>query len=296
MTLFWFIDAEKANLPVSRLCHVLGVSRSGYYAWTTRGPSNRVRRDRVLIRYIRQCHDDSRHTYGAARIHADLRLHHDIRCGKKRVARLMRREGIVGVQRRRLTGCTHRDTRRPVSDDLVARNFARTAINRLWVADITQHPTDEGWLYAAIVQDTCSRRIVGWAMDDHLRAELVVAALNMAVARRKPKPGLVVHHSDHGSQYTSAAFDRALKRSGIQGSMGTVGDALDNAMAESFNATLQTELLNTRPSWPTRHMLKSAVFDYIEVFYNRHRRHSALGFLSPLAYEDSLKPGASDAG
>ena len=296
MTLFRFIDAEKANLPVSRLCHVLGVSRSGYYAFTTRGPSNRVRRDRVLIRYIRQCHDDSRHTYGAARIHADLRLHHDIRCGKKRVARLMRQEGIAGVQRRRPTGCTRRDTRRPVSDDLVARNFARTAINRLWVADITQHPTEEGWLYAAIVQDACSRRIVGWAMGDHLRAELVVAALNMAVARRKPEPGLVVHHSDHGSQYTSAAFDRALKRSGIQGSMGTVGDALDNAMAESFNATLQTELLDTRPAWPTRRMLKSAIFEYIEVFYNRHRRHSALGFLSPLAYEESLKRGASDAG
>ena len=225
MTLHRLVDAEKAHYPVTLLCHVLGVSRSGFYAWSTRGPSNRERRDRILIRYIRMCHDDSRHTYGAPRIHAELRLHHGIHCAKKRVARLMRKEGLTGAHRRPPKGCTRRDEGRPVLSDLVGRQFAQTELNRLWVADITQHPTDEGWLYTAVVQDACSRRIVGWAMDDHLRAELVVDALDMAVQRRDPKPGHVVHHSDHGSPYTSIDFGDALTKSGITGSRGKVGDA-----------------------------------------------------------------------
>lgn len=268
------------------MCHVLGVSKSGYYAWLGRDPSPRAKRNAELLAVIRQIHENSRGTYGSPRVHAELRLGQGIRCSKKRVARLMRLAGLTGVHRRRLHGCTRRNEKRQPQPDLLQRNFAPDGPDRLWVADLTQHMTAEGWLYLATVLDAFSRRVVGWAMDARAETDLVVSALNMAVRSRRPGEG-VVHHSDHGAQYTAVTFTNRLKEAGLVGSMGTVGDALDNAPAESFYATLQTELLN-RSRWPTRRSLTTAIFSFIEGFYNRKRRHSALGYLSPDEYERKM--------
>jgi transposase InsO family protein len=268
------------------MCHVLGVSKSGYYAWLGREPSPRAKRNAELLAVIREIHENSRGTYGSPRVHAELRLGRGVRCSKKRVARLMRLAGLTGVHRRRLHGCTRRDEKRQPQPDLVQRNFAPDGPDRLWVADLTQHMTGEGWLYLATVLDAFSRRVVGWAMDTRAETELVVSALNMAVRSRRPGGG-VIHHSDHGAQYTSVTFTKRLTEAGLVGSMGTVGDALDNAPAESFYATLQTELLN-RSRWPTRRSLTTAIFSFIEGFYNRKRRHSALGYLSPDEYERKM--------
>jgi putative transposase len=266
------------------LCHVLHVSPSGYYAWKKRSASAHHERDQVLARWIVRSYSESGGTYGYPRVHADLRLSYGISTSRKRVARLMRALGLAGTHRRRRPlGVTRRDPRRPVAPDLVRRAFCPKAPDRLWVADITQHPTAEGWLYLAAIVDAFSRRVVGWSMAAHLKADLVVDALMMAVRHRTPGAGLI-HHSDHGAQYTSLVFGQALAQAGITPSMGSVGDALDNAMAESFFATLQTELLDRHP-WPTRQLLRSAIFEYIEVFYNRRRRHSALGYLSPDEFE-----------
>jgi putative transposase len=275
------------GFPASAACSLLGVSTSGFYEWRTRPLSARAQRDQALLEHIAASHRLSRGTYGARRVHADLRLGLGIRCGRKRVERLMRANGLVGVHRRRLRGCTRRDPDAVSSDDLVDRAFRVDEIDRLWVADITQHRTDEGWVYLAAVIDACSRRVVGWAIADHLRAELVVDALQMAIWRRRPEPGRVVHHSDHGTQYTSWAFGHRLRTAGLLGSMGSIGDCFDNAMAESFFATLQTELLDRR-HWPTRQDLALALFDFIERFYNPNRRHSRLGYLSPIDYETAL--------
>lgn len=196
----------------------------------------------------------------------------------------MREAGLVGVHRRRKQGSTKRDPARPSYADLVQRKFTPSALNCLWVADITQHKTAEGWLYLAVVIDTYSRKIVGWSMAEHLQAELVIKALEMAVRNRQPLPGLV-HHSDHGSQYTSLAFEQRLEQAHLLGSMGAVGGTLDNAVAESFFATLQVELLDRQP-WQTRAQLTTAIFDYIEVFFNRQRLHSTLGYLSPSEFEE----------
>lgn len=264
------------------LCRVLGVSTSGFYAWRKRGPSSRARQDAELTRRIVRIHQASRGTYGAPRVHAELTLGQGIRCSKKRVARLMRQAGLQGVYRRRLRGCTRRDAARAPYPDLVQRVFAASAPNQLWVADLTQHRTAEGWLYLAVVIDAFSRKVVGWAMGERPVTELVLAAVDMAVWNRRPHPG-VIPHSDHGTQYTSLVFTRRLREAGIVGSMGSVGDALDNAVAESFFAMLQTELLD-RGSWATRQRLRSAIFDYIEAFYNRRCRHSALGYLSPVEF------------
>ena len=206
-----------------------------------------------------------------------------VRIGRKRVERLMRAAGLHGMHRRRLRGCTRRNPHAEPAEDLVQRNFTVDAPNRLWCADVTQHRTGQGWLYLAVVLDAFSRRVVGWAMADHLRAELVVAALQMALWKRRPTPG-AIHHADHGAQYTSWAFGQRLREAGLLGSMGSVGDALDNSIIESFFATLQTELLD-RSSWATRTDLGQAIFTFIEGFYNPRRRHSTLGYLSPADYE-----------
>ena len=282
---FRLIDQEKAHHAVSLLCRVLGVSRAGFYAWRSRPLSARAVADQALLEQIRQIHQRSRATYGAPRIHAELRLDYGEQVGRKRVARLMRVAGLVGCHRRRRRGLTFRDPHAAPAPDLVERSFTADRPDQLWVADITYIPTWSGWLYLAVVLDVWSRRVVGWAMADHLRTELVVDALDMAIWQRRPAEGLV-HHSDQGCQYTSLAFGRRCREAGITPSMGSVGDAYDNAMAESFFATLECELLH-RHRFRTRTQARVAVFDYLEGFYNPRRRHSGLGQLSPTEYERS---------
>jgi len=283
VTVYRFISAQRARTPVSVCCRLLGVSRSGYYDWRDRRPCERARRDGELSELIKQIHSENRSVYGSPRIHAELRMAHGVRVGKKRVERLMRQAGISALVPKRKRKTTIRVPGVRVCDDLVERQFRPAEPNSLWVADITYVPTWEGWLYLAAVQDAFSRKIVGWAMADHMRSELVVDALRMALARRKPKPGLI-HHSDQGSQYVSLAFGQQARNAGVALSMGSTGDAYDNAVAESFFATLKKELVNRR-SWPTRKELIGEVFDYVETFYNNRRRHSTLGFLSPAAFE-----------
>jgi putative transposase len=287
------ISAEKASTPISVCCRLLGVSRSGYYDWERRAPSDRALTDAWLIEKIREIWAENRKVYGSPRIHADLRLRYGIRVARKRVERLMREAGISGLQRRKRGRTTISVPGVRVADDLVERQFSPEQPNLLWIADVTYLRTWEGWLYLAAVQDAYSRRIVGWSMADHMRSELVVDALEMAVARRRPAPGLI-HHSDQGSQYVSLAFGQAARDAGIARSMGSKGDCYDNAVAESFFATLKKELVHRR-SWPTRRELTSEVFEYIEAFYNRTRRHSTLAMLSPADYENRtlINPGAS---
>ena len=279
------ISAERARLPVSLQCELLGVSRSGFYEWLTRAPSDRALEDAFLIERIKEIHAEARGVYGAPRIHAELRLGHGIRVGRKRVERLMREAGLSGLVKRKRGRTTIRVQGVRVADDLVKRQFRPDAPNQLWVADITYLRTWQGWLYLAAVQDTYSRAIVGWSLADHMRSELVVDALEMAVRRRRPDAGLV-HHSDQGSQYVSLAFGQKARDQGIAISMGSRGDCYDNAVAESFFATLKKELIN-RNSWATKQELGAAVFEFIEVFYNRRRRHSTLAMLSPLEFEAS---------
>lgn len=281
---FRLIEARRSQHPVSLLCRVLQVSRSGFYAWTSRPPSDRAMADTKLTDTILQIHTDSREIYGAPKIHAELADDHDIRVGRKRVARLMRRAGIRGVSRGRKWRTTVPDPTAAPAPDLVARDFTATGPDQLWVADFTYVPTGQGFLYLSVVIDVFSRMVVGWSMRNDMKADLVIDALAMAVGRRRPSDGLV-HHSDRGSQYTSLAFGRELKSSGIVASMGSRGDAYDNAAAESFMAIIKTEL-TTRARFETRHAARSAIFDYIEAFYNRRRRHSALGYKSPLVFEE----------
>ena len=289
--MFAVIDAEKAlnpNLSIAAACRCLGVSTSGFYEWrrAQSEPCARRRADTELRATIREIHRQSRGTYGSPRVHAELRLGLGVRVGRKRVERLMRAEGLQGVTRRRRRGTTRRDPHAVPNDDLVARQFSPDGPNRLWVADITEHPTLGGKVYCAVVIDAWNRQVVGHSIADHLRAELVVDALDMACWRTKPTAGQTVHHSDHGTQYTSWAFGQRLRHAGLLGSMGTVGDALDNAVAESFFATLQTELLDRR-IWDTRTQLAQAIFEWIEVFYNQRRRHSTIGMLSPVSYANA---------
>jgi putative transposase len=269
---------------------VLGVSRAGYYAWKDRPACARRRRDDELLGEIRAIHAESKGTYGWPRIHAELR-HRGVHMSRKRVARLMRQAGLSGMVRRRKGRTTVSVPGIAVAPDLVRRDFAPGEPNRLWVADLSEVATWEGKLYLAVVVDCFSRRCVGWAMADHMRAELVVEALEMALWRRRPDIGLI-HHSDRGGQYVSLIFGQTARAAGIDISMGAKGCALDNAVCESFFATLKKEL--TRPrSWPTRRELESAIFAWIEGWYNRRRLHSTLGYLSPADYENSTlsKPG-----
>jgi putative transposase len=281
--IFGFVAAEKATHSISTLCRVLGVSRSGFHAWTGRPPSDRAVEDERLTQRILEIHKDNREVYGAPRIHAELALADGIRVGRKRVERLMRQAGISGLVPRRKARTTIRVPGVRVCEDLVNRAFLASAPNRLWVADITYLHTWQGWLYLVAVQDLFSRRIVGWAMDDHMRTELVLDALNMALAQRRPDPGLTFH-SDQGGQFVSLAFGQQARQAGIAQSMGSRGDCFDNAVAESFFATVKKELVHRR-AWPTKAELRTEVFDYIETFYNRRRRHSTLGHLSPAQFE-----------
>ena len=276
--------AHQAQHPVVTLCRVLGVSPSGYYAWRQRPASARATADAALSAQIDAIHARSRRTYGERRVHADLR-ESNVRISRRRIARLMRAMGLAGVSRRKRTTTTARDRDQRPAPDLVDRNFTASGPDRLWVADITYIPTWAGFLYLAVVLDAWSRRVVGWAMATHLRTELVLDALNMALAQRQPTA--VIHHSDQGCQYTSFAFGRRCELMGVRPSMGSVGDAYDNAMCESFFATLECELLD-RQRFPTQAAARLAVFEYIEGWYNPHRRHSALDYRSPVNYERSL--------
>ena len=284
MTTFRFVDAQKAHHPVRRMCRVLDVSPSGYHAWRRRPLSARARQDRQLLELIAAIHLRSRGTYGVPRVHAELRLDHDLHVGRKRVARLMRAAGLEGVHRRRGVRTTKRDRDAAPAPDLVQRDFRPAGPDRLWVADITYVPTWSGFLYLAVVVDAWNRAVVGWAMAGHLRTELIISALEMALWRRPGVGQGLVFHSDRGTQDTSLAFGRRCRQAGIAASMGSVGDAYDNAVAESFFATLETELID-RHSWRTRADARLAVFDFIEAWYNPHRRHSFIGQLSPAEYE-----------
>jgi putative transposase len=289
---FRLIDAEKARFPVSMLCRVLKVSKSGYYAWKNRPPSKRSREDAALTERIVEIHRKSRETYGYLRVHAELRTL-GVRCGRRRVARLMRKAGLRGCLRGRKKRTTHRDPHATPAPDLVKRNFSATAPDKLWTADLTYLRTEEGFFYLAFVLDVYSRKVVGWSMASHLRTELVVDALEMAVRRRKPAAGLV-HHSDRGVQYTALAFGKRLEEAGIIPSMGRAGSALDNAISESFVSTLKCELVHRR-RFPTREAARSVVFEYLEAFYNRKRLHSSLGYMSPESYEETMREGVAVA-
>jgi putative transposase len=267
--------------PIATQCRVLGVSASGYYAWAGRPASARATADAALMEPIRVIHTRSRGTYGERRVHAE-RAALGVHVGRKRVARLMRALGLAGVSRRKGTRTTIRDRAARPAPDLVDRDFTAAGPDRLWIADITYVPTWAGFLYLAVVLDAWSRRVVGWAMATHLRTALVLEALTMAFTQRRPTD--VIHHSDQGCQYTSIAFGQRCREMGVRPSMGSVGDAYDNAMCESFFATLECELLD-RHRFQTQAEARMAIFDFIEGWYNPHRRHSALGYLSPLTYE-----------
>ena len=275
------MTANQAVYPIETMAKTLGVSRSGFYAWSGRSPSARALADGDLTGRIKSIHQASRQSYGAPRVHAELAAA-GIHVGRKRVERLMKAAGFKGVSRRRGTRTTIRDERLRPASDLVDRNFYAHEPNVLWVADITYVPTWAGFLYLAVVLDAFSRRIVGWAMGHNLKAQLVIDAMNMAIGQRKPRN--VIHHSDQGSQYTSVAFGLRCKEAGVRPSMGSVGDAYDNAMCESFFATLECELLDRR-KFQTKAEARMAIFEFIEGWYNPARRHSALGYQSPIAYE-----------
>jgi len=266
---------------IRAMCRVLEVSASGYYAWRRRVVSARKREDERLQQRIRTIHQQSRRTYGAPRIHAELR-EDGTAVGRKRVARLMKDAGLTGVSRRKRVVTTRRDRSARPAPDLVERQFVAERPNALWVADITYIRTSMGFLYLAVVLDVWSRKIVGWAITSHLRTSLVTAALEMAITQRSPNG--VIHHSDQGCQYTSIEFGRRCREAGVRPSMGSVGDCYDNAMCESFFATLECELLD-RSTFRTHDEARRAIVDFIEGFYNTRRRHSALGYHSPVQFE-----------
>jgi putative transposase len=279
-----FIVAHQASYAITLLCRVLGVARSGYYAWLQRGVSGWQQADQALTEQISGIHQQSRQTYGSPRVHAALQQA-GVRCGRKRVARLMRQAALTGCRTRRRTRTTRSDPAHTPAPNLVDRCFTVEHLDHLWVGDITYIPTWEGWLYLAVLLDACSRRVVGWAMADHLGGDLTQAALTMALERRGPGTALI-QHTDRGSQYTATAYRALLRAHGVRASMSRTGDCYDNAMAESFFATLKTELIDQQ-SWPTRQAARQAVFEWIEAFYNRQRLHSALGYQSPAAFEEA---------
>jgi len=276
------MSTNQASFPIATMARVLGVSKAGFYAWQDRPPSAHAQADAALLARVRTVHAISRQTYGAPRVHADLRQRGE-RHSRKRIARLMRDAGLVGASHRHGgPTTTQRDRDARPAPDLVDRNFTASGPDQLWVADITYVPTAAGFLYLAIVLDAWSRKIVGWSMANHLRAELVLDAMEMAVGQRRPRD--VIHHSDQGSQYTSVAFGKRCGEAGVRPSMGSVGDAYDNAMAESFFSTLEAELLSRR-KFTSQAEARMACFSYIEGWYNPVRLHSGLGYRSPMTYE-----------
>ena len=277
---------HRAQYPVTLMCNMLNVSKSGFYAWCTRGKSQRQKESERLLQKIVEIHHKSRGTYGSPRIQHQLRKE-GLSVGRNRIARMMRQEGIFGRKRRDFRGTTRRDERDPVAPNHLEQKFVAKAPNRRWVADITYIATDEGWLYLAVILDLYSRKVVGWAVDRSMHTKLVLDALAMALMRRRSRgPGLI-HHSDRGSQYTSAAFRKRLRDAGIECSMSRKGNCYDNAVAESFFATLKVECLH-RSRFDTRAQAKTTTIDFIENFYNTQRIHSALGFTSPAQYESNL--------
>ena len=276
------IDRRRSRYPVRLMCRLLRVSASGYYAWRTRPESSRVKSDRALMAEIRRVHQDSKGVYGSPRVHAEL-VAKGIRVGRHKVARLMRLARLRGCPRRRFRVTTQRDPSYPVAKNLLRQNFSAKAPNQRWAADITYIPTREGWLYLAVVMDLYSRRVVGWSMSRWMSRRLVLAALRMAIEARQPEGGLI-HHSDRGGQYTSDDFRDALARHGIECSMSSSGNCYDNACVESFFGLLKRERVN-RVRYRTRDQARADVFDYIEVFYNRKRRHGYLGNISPDDFE-----------
>jgi putative transposase len=286
-------DLAADGVDVAVACRVLDVSRSGFYDWLHRQirPSARAAADAVLTGTIAEIHDASRGCYGSPRVHAELRLGRDVACSRKRVARLMRLAGLAGISARRKR---HRSGPLPaVHEDLVQRRFTADAPDRLWCTDVTEHPTSEGKVYCCAVLDVFSRAIVGWSIADHMRTELVVDALEMATWRRRPQAGAILH-SDRGSQYTSWVFGHRLRAAGLLGSMGRVASSVDNTMIESFWSTMQRELLDRR-IWASQHQLGTAIFEWIEAYYNPVRRHSALDYLSPIDYERQYTTAATAA-
>lgn len=265
-------------------CRLLGVSRQGYYDWCSRPVSQRDKDNEVLGKQIEQVHSDSGGTYGSPRVHAELVLGLGLEVNEKRVARLMREAGLQGLYRRRRRGCTIADPSAQPSADLVNRQFVAGAPDLLWITDITEHPTREGKVYCAAVMDLFSRRIVGWSITSHMRTELVLDALGMAMLRRQPEGDATIFHSDRGSQYTAWAVGQRLREAGLLSSMGSVGDCYDNAMMESFWGTMQLELLDSQ-TWQTRDELANAIFQWIECWCNPKRRHSSIGMHSPNTFE-----------
>ena len=275
------MKANRATYGIARMCRLLGVSTSGYYAWLRRGPSKRALADASLTERISEIHARSWGSYGAPMIHSEF-ADQGIHVGRKRVARLMKAAGLQGVSRRKKAWTTRRDADSRPAPDLVDRDFTADGPNKLWVADITYIPTWAGFVYLAVVLDVWSRRVVGWAMANHLRTELVLDAFNMAVQQRRPTN--VIHHSDQGCQYTSLAFGKRCRELGVRPSMGSVGDCYDNALCESFFATLECELID-RFTFRTKRQARLAVFRWIEAWYNPHRRHSSIGRTSPVNFE-----------
>jgi transposase InsO family protein len=276
------VSANQDTYPVGVMCRLLKVSKSGFYDWQDRPLPVHDRRDVELAALSHAIYERSHRTYGARRVHAELREAYGVRVGRKRVARLMRKAGLRGVQKRRFRCTTRAGVPEQWVPDLVERQFVADRPNALWVADVTYVPTAEGFLYLAIVLDVFSRLIVGWAMAARLSSELVQVALRMAYEQRGPEE--VIHHSDHGSEYTSISFGKRCTELGVRPSMGSVGDCFDNAMAESVFATLECEMLD-RNHFQTRDEARRAIFTWIEGWYNRHRRHSSLGYLSPQEFE-----------
>jgi transposase InsO family protein len=284
---YGFIEDYRSSLRVTKMCQALKVSRSGYYDWLSRSESNRSKENRVFLSYIRIVHEKSRQTYGSPRVTDELNQS-GIRCGENRVANLMRENGIKAKRSRKFKVTTHSKHNYPVAPNLLNRQFEVSTPNAVWVSDITYIWTSEGWLYFAGVLDLYSRRIVGWSMSHRITEQLTLDALNQALLHRQPPSGLL-HHSDRGRQYASDNYQKLLKTNRIVCSMSRKGDCWDNAVMESFFATLKTELIY-RERFIKREDAKSKIFDYIEMFYNRKRRHSSLGYKSPVEFEMMEKP------